>query len=182
MERCALCGAKLEHEHRHLIDVMTRQLSCACEACTVLFAHRGESSLRSVGRHARRLPEFAMSDAEWEALRIPIGLAFFVYDSAAARITAFYPGPAGPTESQLGLEAWGGIAARNPELAAMEPDVEALLVNRMGSARDHYLTPVDRCYELAGMIRMHWRGLSGGDEVWRQIDGFFTRLREGGNA
>jgi len=182
VERCALCSAELAHEHRHLIDVKTRQLSCACEACALLFAHRGESNLRSVGRQARRLTEFVMSDAEWESLRIPIGLAFFVNNSVAGRVTALYPGPAGPTESLLGLEAWGEIAVRNAALSVMEPDVEALLVNRVGSARDHYLAPIDRCYELAGLIRMHWRGLSGGDEVWREIDGFFARLREGGSA
>ena len=123
-----------------------------------------------------------MSDAEWDALRIPIGLAFFVHNSVTGRVTALYPGPAGPTESLLALEAWREIAVRNEALAAMEPDVEALLVNRVGSARDHYLAPIDRCYELAGLIRIHWHGLSGGDEVWREIDGFFARLREGGSA
>lgn len=182
VERCALCSAELAHDHRHLIDVKTRLLSCACEACALLFAHRGESNLRSVGRRARRLTEFAMSDAEWDALRIPIGLAFFVNSSVAGRVTALYPGPAGPTESLLDLEAWSEIAARSAALAEMEPDVEALLVNRVGRAREHYLAPIDRCYELAGLIRMHWRGLSGGDEVWREIDGFFARLQEDGSA
>lgn len=123
-----------------------------------------------------------MTDAEWESLRIPIGLAFFVQSSAAGRVTALYPGPAGPTESLLGLEAWSGIAARNAAVQAMEPDVEALLVNRVGNARDHYVAPIDRCYELAGLIRVHWHGLSGGDEVWREIDGFFARLREDAGA
>jgi hypothetical protein len=95
---------------------------------------------------------------------------------------AMYPGPAGPTESLLTLDAWGAVAARNSALATMEPDVEALLVNRIGEARDHYLAPIDRCYELCGILRMHWRGLSGGEEVWREIREFFARLREEGDA
>ena len=59
----------------------------------------------------------------------------------------------------------------------MEPDVEALLVNRVSGARDHFIAPIDRCYELVGLIRVSWRGLSGGQEVWERIDAFFTDLR-----
>jgi Family of unknown function (DUF5947) len=182
LERCELCGVEVPKKHGHLLDVKTRRLSCACEPCSVLFLHRGASTYRRVGRTVRRLADFLMTDADWESLRIPIGLAFFVNCSAEGRVMAFYPGPAGPTESLLALASWGQVAARNPELAAMEADVEALLVNRVGAVRDHYLVPIDRCYELAGLIRMHWRGLSGGDEVWREIGAFFDLLREAGGA
>jgi hypothetical protein len=60
----------------------------------------------------------------------------------------------------------------------MERDVEALLVNRVRGAREHFLVPIDECYSLVGLIRMHWRGLSGGREVWEKIDRFFQDLRE----
>ena len=123
-----------------------------------------------------------MTDAEWESLLIPIGLAFFVNRSPDARTLAFYPGPAGCTESLLSLDAWKEIAARNPSLQEMEPDTEALLVNRMGGAREHYLVPLDRCYQLVGLIRLHWRGLSGGEDAWREIRQFFTALQEAGRA
>ena len=123
-----------------------------------------------------------MTDAEWESLLIPIGLAFFVNRSSDARMLAFYPGPAGCTESLLSLDAWKGIAARNPILQEMEPDTDALLVNRMGDRREHYLVPLDRCYQLVGLIRIHWRGLSGGEEAWREIGQFFTALQEAGRA
>jgi NADPH-dependent curcumin reductase CurA len=36
----------------------------------------------------------------------------------------------GATESLLGLDAWQALEAANPVLAQMEPDLEALLVNR----------------------------------------------------
>jgi hypothetical protein len=182
VERCELCGTGLPKQHTHLLEVKTGRLSCACEPCGVLFVHRGASGYRRVGRTVRRLADFAMTDAEWESLRIPIGLAFFVNRTAEGRVVALYPGPAGPTESLLTLDGWAGVAAHNAALAEMEPDVEALLVNRVGGARDSYVAPIDRCYELCGILRMHWHGFSGGEEVWREIREFFARLREGGDA
>jgi hypothetical protein len=37
---------------------------------------------------------------------------------------------------------------------------------------------MDECYSLVGLIRMRWRGLSGGREVWEEIARFFEQLRE----
>ncbi len=68
----------------------------------------------------------------------------------------------------------------------MEPDVEALLANRIEQGHDqgggegggeYYLAPIDKCYELVGLIRAQWRGLSGGPEVWKQIGLFFEELK-----
>ena len=56
--------------------------------------------------------------------------------------------------------------------------MEALLVNRVAPVRDYYIALIDQCFELVGLIRAHWRGFSGGEEVWRKINGFFARLRE----
>ena len=39
-----------------------------------------------------------------------------------------------------------------------------------------YVVPVDRCYELVGIVRAHWVGLAGGVEVWSRIDAFFDDL------
>ena len=61
-------------------------------------------------------------------------------------------------------------------LAQMEPDVEALLVNRARGARDHWLVPIDDCYALVGLIRTRWRGLTGGKDVWEEIGRFFEAL------
>ena len=77
-----------------------------------------------------------------------------------------YPSPAGPTESLLSLDAWSQLAETNQVLAELEPDVEALLVNRTNGAREYYRVSIDRCYALVGLIRTRWRGLSGGTEVW----------------
>lgn len=58
----------------------------------------------------------------------------------------------------------------------MQPDVEALLVNRVAAANDWYLAPIDECFKLVGVIRGHWRGLSGGTRVWGEIESFFQDL------
>jgi hypothetical protein len=75
-------------------------------------------------------------------------------------------------------EAWAQVVADNPRLRELESDVEALLVNRVGAAREYYLAPIDECYKLVGLIRSNWRGLSGGTEVWRAIAVFFKELKE----
>ncbi len=111
---------------------------------------------------------------------IPISLAFFFYSTPAQRFIALYPGPAGAAESLLPLNAWEDISAQSTDLRAMQPDVEALLVNRVGAAREYLIVPIDRCYQLVGLIRLHWRGLSGGALVWGEIAKFFDQLRREG--
>ena len=63
-------------------------------------------------------------------------------------------------------------------LAELQPDVEALLVNRARGARRHLIVPIDDCYRLVAVIRTTWKGLSGGREVWEEIARFFDRLDE----
>jgi hypothetical protein len=172
-----LCGTLLGAEHAHLLEVKARQIRCACDACATLFAHQQSDRFRRVPRRVRALPEFRMSDASWDELRLPINLAFFVHSTPHGRVVAMYPSPAGATESMLDLAAWEQLATDNPPVREMQPDVEALLVNRIGAAREHFIVPIDECYRLVGLIRSKWRGLSGGSEVWQAIGGFFELLR-----
>ena len=113
---------------------------------------------------------------------VPIEMAFFFKSTPQGKVIALYPSPAGPTESLLPLDTWTDIVEMNPVLQEMESDVMALLVNRVGRARgaapaEYYLVPIDECYKLVGLIRTHWRGLSGGTEVWREIGAFFAALK-----
>ena len=176
-ERCDLCSVELPPDHQHLLSPASRQLLCACDACAILFDSQADQKFRRVPRRVRLLAEFRLSDAQWESLLIPVGMAFFFESAAAARVMAYYPSPAGATESLLSLESWQEIVRHNPILKGMEADVEALLVNRIKGAQDYYLVPVDKCYELVGLIRIHWRGFSGGNEVWEEIEQFFVRLK-----
>jgi uncharacterized protein DUF5947 len=177
-ELCELCGEPIPAEHRHLLDLATRELRCACRACRLLFdrSAAGGDHYRLVPDRRLRITDFELEDNTWEDLRIPVDMAFFFRNTEAARVMAFYPGPMGATESLLELDAWEMLEAANPVLAEMEPDVEALLVNRARGARDCWVVPIDECYSLVGLIRMRWKGLTGGKEVWAEIASFFEAL------
>lgn len=177
-EHCELCNAPIDPRHRHLLELRSRELICACQACSLLFdrAAAGGDRFKLVPDQVTSLADFELSDPAWESLRIPVEIAFFFHNSAERRTMAFYPSPMGATESQLGLEAWTEIEAANPVLAGMADDVEALLVNRARGARRQWLVPIGECYRLVGLIRTRWKGLSGGKEVWAEIDAFFDEL------
>jgi len=181
-ERCELCACSVLPEHHHVVELGKRKLICTCEACCLLFTGPGKKYKR-VPRRILAFPNFHVSDAQWESLMVPINMAFFFKSTPDARVVAIYPSPAGPTESLLTLETWNEIENANPVLQQMESDVEALLVNRVGHSREassaqYYILPIDKCYELVGLIRANWKGLSGGSEAWQEIGTFFTRLRE----
>src|SRR5918911_2518132 len=179
-ESCDLWGEPIPPDHRHLLNVSTREMMCVCRPCSILFDREAasEGRYRLIPDRHLFLEDFEMSDAQWESLRIPVDMAFFFYSTPAGRVVAFYPSPMGPTESLLKLSAWEELERCNPVLGGMERDVEALLVNRVRGARDHFLVPIDECYSLVGLIRTNWRGLSGGREVWEEIERFFENLRE----
>jgi hypothetical protein len=189
IEFCDFCSAGLAAEHQHLIEPEQRSLICVCDACAILFSSGGETKYRRVPRRVSYLPDFRLTDAQWESLMIPIGLVFFFQSSVAKKVVALYPSPAGPTESLLDFAAWEEIAQDNPILRKMEADVEALLVNRVdrmasmgrmdrpGGAPEYFIAPIDECFKLVGLIRVNWRGLSGGEEVWKETGRFFADLK-----
>jgi hypothetical protein len=145
----------------------------------MLFTGSTRGRLRAVPKRYAKIASPLFSDAQWDALGIPIGLAFFFENSKSQRVIAFYPGPAGATESELPLDAWSELREREPVLASMQPDVEAALVYRLNGRRPRsFLVPIDVCYELVGLVRSKWTGISGGDEVHEEIDRFFARISE----
>lgn len=181
LERCDLCSAPIPAEHRHMMDLQSRELMCACRACTILFDDRGAGA--AGGGHFRLVPDrrlvldgFVLDDVQWEELRLPVDLAFFFRSSSAGRVQAFYPGPMGATESLLTLESWQALEEANPVLRTLAPDVEALLVDRARDRRRYWLVPIDECFALVGLIRTHWRGVTGGKDVWEGIAQFFDEL------
>jgi hypothetical protein len=179
-DRCQLCAAPLSEAHAHLVRLDPRALLCTCEPCSVLFGRSGSGGgkYRAVPRRYLHQP-VQISPADWEALQIPVRLAFLFRNSALGQMVAFYPSPAGATESLLSLDGWRELEARAPVLGRMEPDVEALLVRGEphGERLETFLVPIDACYELTGRMRRLWRGFDGGDEARSELATFFASLR-----
>jgi len=193
-EVCEFCAAAVAADHGHVADLEASTLMCACRACYLLFTHSGAGLARQAEgerlagrRRYRAIPDRYRADpgrplsaADWDALEIPVGLAFFLRSSADGSLTAFYPSPAGATECRLDLQAWDRIAAAHPLMSAADPDVEAILITRGPDGRDAvecFLVPVDACYELAGRMRLQWRGFDGGAEARQSIAAFLDRVR-----
>jgi hypothetical protein len=182
-ERCDVCAAPIGAEHDHLVNVHARALLCACRSCYLLFMHEGAGGGRFRAVPQRYLAlSVSTARAEVEALDLPIGLAFFLRNAATGRIAAFYPGPAGATESELSLDAWDALVAALPPLSTLAVDVEAALLRRRDTEVEAYIVPIDVAYELVGRIRRSWRGINGGDDVRGEIDAFFARVADRARA
>ncbi len=184
VEQCELCSSEIAADHRHLLELARRTLICVCIPCSILFGDpgAGQGKYRLVPSRFLKLLDFQMTDEQWDDLMIPVNMVYIFHNTAAQRVMAFYPSPAGAMESTLTLEGWDALVSANPILNNLEPDVEALLINRVKNRggeqyREHYIAPIDVCYELVGLIRLKWKGLSGGEEVWKAIEEFFERLR-----
>jgi hypothetical protein len=183
LERCELCSLALRSDHAHLVELAKRKLICTCDACAILFTSGQGGKFKRVPRRVLSLPQFEMSEAAWSSLMVPINMVFFYRSSLENRVIALYPSPAGAMESLLSLESWNEIVETNPVLNDLESDVEGLLVNRLEHSRPdasprYYLLPIDECFKLVGLIRTHWKGLSGGTEVWEKLSEFFISLKE----
>lgn len=178
-ESCEMCGAGLVDEHQHVVNVDSRRLLCTCRACYLLFTQEGagRGNYRAVPDRYLVDPDVELTDALWDQLQLPVGMAFFFHNSALGRIVAQYPSPAGATESLLDLAAWDAVVAASPLARELVPDVEALIVHRSRQTNECYLVPIDVCYELVGRIRMHWTGFDGGEEARQDITDFFARVR-----
>ena len=175
-ERCEMCAVPIGAEHGHVVDVAGRQLMCTCRGCYLLFTDQtAELRYRAVPDRYLAFPDFRLSQGSWDALEIPVGLAFFFRNSAQDRMVAFYPGPAGATESELALDAWNDVRTAEPRTGELADDVEALLVRMPGP--DVFLLPIDTCYEFVGTLRTVWRGFDGGSDTRHYIESFFERIR-----
>ena len=115
-ERCELCTEPIGEEHGHLVDLEARNLMCACRGCYLLFTSDGAGGgrYRAVPDRYLAFTDFQLSPAQWDSLQIPVSVAFFFVNSTLDRVAAFYPGPAGATESLLPLDTWEEVVARQP--------------------------------------------------------------------
>ncbi|MEU8577655.1 DUF5947 family protein [Streptomyces asoensis] len=175
-ERCELCAVTVAAGHRHLVDTEARALVCACGPCALLMEQPGAAAGRFRTVPARYLtdPTHRIDESAWDALQIPVGVAFLFRNAALDRLVALYPSPAGATESELEPAAWTAVLDGSPLAALLEPDVEALLLRRTGGRFECHLVPIDICYELVGRMRLSWQGFDGGAEARAALDTFFA--------
>lgn len=179
-DACDLCGHPLAPDHRHLLDLAERRIVCTCEGCWAL--RSGEPQLVPVGHRTLWLEGFALPDDVWASFGIPIGLAFFMHSSVTECVIAMYPSPAGATESELRFSDWRRLVELNPVLGDLEADAEALIVNRLSEVSQTAIVPIDRAYELVGLVKASWDGISGGAPVERAVAGYFAAVRAAGAA
>jgi Family of unknown function (DUF5947) len=180
VERCEMCAQPIAEWHGHVVDIENRGLMCTCRPCALLFTQEGAGGgrYRAVPERYRYAADVPLAQATWDSIGIPVAMAFFFTNSALGNTVAFYPSPAGATESLLPLEAWTDLMAAIPALADLQPDVEALLVHKSERGFEFFAVPIDACYQLVGLVRMHWKGFDGGEEAWAAIHEFFAGLRE----
>ncbi len=155
-----------------------RSLLCACRPCALLFTKDGAAGgrYRAVPERHLRVSDFELSRAEWEALQIPVSVAFFFRNSTVGEVAGFYPSPAGATECLLPLDAWKQVETANPVLGGVESDVEAILIRAGSDGIECFVVPIDSCYELVGRLRRLWRGFDGGREARDALADYFDRI------
>jgi hypothetical protein len=175
---CDLCGAGIgaahEREHEHVLDVRVREIHCACTACARL-CEAPAGRMRRIPDRWRRAESFEI----WGELGLPDierVVLFLLRARRTSRWSAFVPGPSGAVEVSLDDGAQGAIERLSVAREAVE-DVEALLARRDARGSEAYLVPVRACYELAGRVRRAWRLPGGRDQVRREAEGFFARVR-----
>jgi hypothetical protein len=172
---CELCPIGIGEDHRHLLHLGERRIICVCETCWSM--RSGDPEFRPPGVRTLWLEDFVMPQDVWTAFQIPIGLAFMLRSSVSGSIIALYPSPAGATESELELTAWDALCAANPILERLEPDAEALIVNRTTPEHQYAIVPTDQCYRMVGLIKSRWEGITGGKGVDAAIAEFFASVR-----
>jgi Family of unknown function (DUF5947) len=180
-ERCEMCAEPISDAHQHVVNLESRALMCTCRGCYLLFTADGaEMRYRAVPDRYLALTDFTLGPGQWDSLEIPVGLVFLFRNSLLGKTIAFYPGPAGATESELPLEALDSVLASNPALGLVRADVEAVLIRapERGRQRDFTcnIVPIDACYELVGQLRQLWRGFDGGSDARDAMDAFFAMV------
>jgi hypothetical protein len=175
-----MCAEPIGEWHGHVVDVEGRGLMCTCRPCALLFSKEGAGGgrFKAVPERYRYAADVPLAEATWDSIGIPVAMAFFFTNSALGHTVAFYPSPAGATESLRSLEAWKDLLAATPALSDLRSDVEALLVHKTDSGFEFFAVPIDACYQLVGLVRLRWKGFDGGEEAWAAIHQFFADLRE----
>lgn len=174
---CELCATEIPKEHHdHLIEPASGQLKCSCHPCALLFSTGHKTKFKRVPQQATRLDAMSLTQLQWQSLQVPINLLFLTTKSQPAQKQAFYPSAAGAVECTFAEDLWSELRQWVPVIDELTPDIEALLIYEKEDSIILYRLSIDLCFQLIGLIRMHWRGFSGGADVYREISQFFENL------
>ena len=180
-ESCRFCNAAIDTPHVHVINIVTHTLINVCRSCYLLFSLEGaaQGKYKAVPQRRVYIPALAMTQAHWEGLQIPVGIAFFLRNTSRSCITGHYPGPEGTTVSLVRWETWDALEEANPILEKLVPDVETLMIYHppAHSCSEGGIVPIDVSNELMKCLKQQWRGLDGGGEAWRTIQRFVADIR-----
>ena len=156
-ERCDLCGNGLDRRPpppapprrapdplrlRELPGAALRRPGAAPDGHADACGSTTSSSPTSSGRASRSRSAWRSSST-----RAP--------PAASSPSTRARPGRPSPSSTSTpGSE----LRTANPVLMSLEPDAEALIVNRMAEPPEHAIAPIDECYRLVGMIKVELGG------------------------
>ena len=137
-----------------IVDLATRRLSCSCRACWLLSGATGPASVRAVPERYLQGPALQFQSAQWEALQIPVSIAFFhdqQLDWADDRLLSEPGGRDG-----IGLTA--DRVARHRADKRLGAYARSRMSRPCSSGRaanaddecDGFIVPIDACYDLVG--------------------------------
>ena len=178
-ERCEMCAEPITDEHPHVVDLESRALMCTCRGCYLLFtAEDAQLRYRAVPDRYLSFPDVTLDARQYDELEIPVGLAFLFNSSVLNRTVAFYPGPAGATESELPLEAWTRVVEANPSYRCCAPMSKRCCSGGLTGAASSPATWSQsmRVTPWSGQLRRLWRGFDGGTEAHQAMDDFFAEI------
>ena len=167
--RCA--PSRSATSHGHVVEPRAAARSCAPAGPATCCSPTRRRGRRPLPRRARPLPArpgVRARRGRWDALQIPVRRRLLL--PQLRRSTGwwrFYPSPAGATESLLPLDAWDEVVAANPAWPTSSPTSRRCWCGAAGEGFECFLVPIDACYELVGLVRLHWKGFDGGEEAWR---------------
>jgi hypothetical protein len=155
VEHCELCATPLHTTHDHLLDPQARGVFCACSACAILFPEGAIAAARYVRVRSRvaALPHSAVSEHDLVALGAPVRLAVLCPSTLHDALFMVYPSAAGPVEARAPLKTWRELAAKQPELVAVQHDRDAVIADLRAPSRRALHVSLDVAYELLGTLR-----------------------------
>ncbi|WP_053960305.1 DUF5947 family protein [Sulfobacillus thermosulfidooxidans] len=176
-EVCEVCNRLIPaHDHRHLLRLQTAQVVCACPHCALLFDAPGQNQYQTIPTRIKKLDRAILGQDFWDVMKVPVHLVGII-KRRGGQAEIFYPSPAGAVSG--GPISQGFLTpSLQQALGSVSDEVEVLLIADLAGMSEGFLIPLDRFYELIGLLRLSWQGLSGGNEVSRRIHQFFDQLAQ----